>query len=97
MGTTFKTPKEKFDYQCCLCYSDNELVVHHKSYEEQNINTLFLVCKSCHKEVHSSLLNNQDFLRYKNEGLNDKQISEFLNVSKQSVFRRRHKLQEINI
>lgn len=45
--------KIKFNNQCCVCYSTNNLMVHHTSYELQDINHLFLVCKSCHKKIHN--------------------------------------------
>lgn len=83
---------DKFNNKCCICGSDRYLEVHHKSYEEQNINTLFLVCKSCHTDIHNSQLDNSRFIKYYENGLNDKEISEQLGVSKSSVLRRRHKL-----
>jgi hypothetical protein len=86
------TLKRRFNNQCCLCSSDRFLEVHHKNYEEQNINNLFLVCKSCHTEIHNSNLNNKDFIELHNKGLNDEEVSKELEVSVSSVFRRRHKL-----
>ena len=84
--------KEKFNNECCICNSDKNLQIHHKSYEEQNINTLFLVCKSCHTDIHKSELDNNDFIKLYEQGLNDKEISEKLKVNISSVLRRRHKL-----
>lgn len=38
--------------KCELCCSNQELNVHHQSFEEINIKTLILLCKPCHKIVH---------------------------------------------
>lgn len=47
--------KKRFDNKCCLCKSKRELVVHHKSYEEQTIDNLYLVCRKCHKKIHKGV------------------------------------------
>lgn len=83
---------KKFNNQCCVCKSNKNLQVHHKSYEEININNLFLVCKSCHKSIHGYAIDNELFLEFYNKGYNDREIAYKINVSKLSVLRKRHRL-----
>ena len=46
-------------YRCEKCNTKDNVDVHHLDYDNVNINTLRLACRSCHKKIHSGKL--EDF------------------------------------
>lgn len=38
--------------KCILCGSIKHLIVHHKNYDNQNLDNLITLCSKCHRKVH---------------------------------------------
>jgi len=50
------TMLKKYNYKCSICENTKNLHVHHTSYELVNIDTLIVLCASCHiKETQKRL------------------------------------------
>lgn len=49
---------ERFDRRCAICYSADELEVHHRTYDrlgDEFISDLVPLCRLCHKRHHGAL------------------------------------------
>lgn len=47
-----------WEYRCSLCFSEDDLQVHHRTYQRlgnENLNDLIVLCKSCHERFHERL------------------------------------------
>ena len=53
-----KIKKEEILY-CSICKSNKNLLVHHKDFNHNNdnIDNLIVVCKSCHEKIHNKIIN----------------------------------------
>jgi 5-methylcytosine-specific restriction endonuclease McrA len=50
--------RERFDNRCAICYSEEEIEVHHRTYDrlgDEWVSDLVPLCADCHQKFHGAL------------------------------------------